>query len=142
MLSNFESPLLGHNPGEQQPVEDVRCPPPPLWPPFRETLRKWIFPGSHTVIEFEYDFYQQHHKPPFQEYPKSSHKEIFENIVLLCVAVNTVIVALDRPDGETTTIGKIFEKLEFVFTGIFITEVIIRIACFGAIRQMPPWSRA
>ena len=114
-------------------------PPSALQPPFREYLRARLFPTAHEVIEFEADYYRVHRTAPVTGYPKPKRIEWFDNIILAIVLLNTLIVALDRPEGSGKRPAG-FEMLDKLFTVIFTLEVVTRMLAFGLFRMQPTWS--
>lgn len=69
------------------------------------------------------------HEVIFEAETKSG--KYFDVALIICIVLSVGVVMLDSVGGLRTTYGRLFYKLEWVFTIIFTLEYILRLLCIG-----------
>lgn len=70
-----------------------------------------------------------HNKFRTQCYDLAEHKS-FEFFILVSILLNTIVLAIKWPNMSAQT-SSIIEIINYIFTGIFLIEAIIKISAFG-----------
>ena len=69
--------------------------------------------------------------------------DVFQGFIMLCIFVNSILLAVDQPAyDEPASLLQFLQVMEYVFTGIFITEMLIKITAMGFIVHKTAYLRS
>merc|ERR1719376_112808 len=60
-----------------------------------------------------------------------TNNKYFNNCVFVCIMLSSLALALEQPLMQQSTLNKVLDKIDYVFTTIFTMEIILKMIAFG-----------